>query len=110
MSSLSFRYLFSSELFVPSWAYGLALGLGMVLSLPLIWTTNYEVREDNLIYAKKNWGFVFAFVGIILIRLFLRKELTGSRLQRYNYYFILHEHDILNTARSYQLSQSLIRH
>jgi membrane protein CcdC involved in cytochrome C biogenesis len=69
--------ILNSGLLVPMWAYGLALGLGMVLSIPLIWTTNYEVREHNLIYAKKNWGFVFAFVGIVLFRLLLRKELTG---------------------------------
>jgi membrane protein CcdC involved in cytochrome C biogenesis len=69
--------VFNSNISVPAGAYGVALGLGMVLSIPLIWTTNYEVREDNLIYAKKNWGFVVAFVGIVLIRLLLRQEFTG---------------------------------
>lgn len=61
----------------PMWVYGAALGLGIVFSVPLIWTTNYEVREDNQIYSKKNWGFVAAFVGIVLIRFLLRQELSG---------------------------------
>jgi membrane protein CcdC involved in cytochrome C biogenesis len=65
----------------PAWAYGVALGLGVVLSIPLIWTTNYEVREDKLIYAQKNWGFVAAFIGIVLIRFLLRQELTGMEPQ-----------------------------
>lgn len=59
----------------PAWAYGIAFGLGVLLSIPLIWTTNYEVREDKLIYAQKNWGFVVAFVGVVLIRLVLRQQL-----------------------------------
>ncbi|RIX52100.1 cytochrome c biogenesis protein CcdC [Paenibacillus nanensis] len=60
----------------PVWVYAAALGLGMVFSLPLIWTTNYEVREDNQIYSKKNWGFVAAFISILLIRFLLRQELS----------------------------------
>jgi membrane protein CcdC involved in cytochrome C biogenesis len=60
-----------------SWAYGIALCIGAAMSIPLIWTTNYEIREDRQIYAKKNWGFVVAFVGIVLIRLVLRRELSG---------------------------------
>ncbi|MFC0216555.1 CcdC protein domain-containing protein [Paenibacillus chartarius] len=68
---------FNPDLTVPMWAYGAAFGLGVVLSIPLIWTTSYEIREDNLVYAKKNWGFVVAFAGIVLIRLLLRQELQG---------------------------------
>lgn len=62
---------------VPAWAFGVAFGVGMLLSIPLIWTTNYEVREDNLIYAQKNWGFVVAFLGVLLIRFALRQELVS---------------------------------
>jgi membrane protein CcdC involved in cytochrome C biogenesis len=69
--------ILSPEVSEPMWEYGVAFGLGMVLSIPLIWTTNYEVREDNLIYAQKNWGFIVAFIGIVLIRFFLRAELTN---------------------------------
>ena len=65
----------------PSWAYALAFGVGVVLSLPLIWTTNYEVRDDNQVYAQKNWGFVVAFVGVLLIRFVLRHELAALEPQ-----------------------------
>jgi membrane protein CcdC involved in cytochrome C biogenesis len=60
----------------PAWAFGAAFGLGIMFSIPLIWTTNYEVREDNLIYAQKNWGFIAAFLGIVIIRFVLRQELS----------------------------------
>lgn len=62
---------------VPAWEFGAAFGLGILFSIPLIWTTNYEVREDNLIYARKNWGFIAAFLGILIIRFVLRRELSG---------------------------------
>jgi membrane protein CcdC involved in cytochrome C biogenesis len=65
----------------PAWAYGVALGLGILMSIPLIWTTNYEVREDSLIYAKKNWGFIAAFIGVVLIRFLLRQELADMEPQ-----------------------------
>jgi membrane protein CcdC involved in cytochrome C biogenesis len=69
--------IFNTAFFEHSWAYGIALCIGLVMSIPLIWTTDYEIREDRQIYAKKNWGFVVAFIGIVLIRLFLRRELSG---------------------------------
>lgn len=69
--------IFNPNVAEPAWAYGLAFSLGVALSLPLIWTTNFEVREDSLIYARKNWGFVVAFIGVVLIRLLLRQQLTN---------------------------------
>ncbi|MGG1637428.1 CcdC family protein [Paenibacillus sp. NRS-1760] len=60
----------------PAWAFGIAFGLGVIFSIPLIWTTNYEVRADNLIYSKKNWGFIAAFIGIVFVRFALRQELS----------------------------------
>jgi membrane protein CcdC involved in cytochrome C biogenesis len=60
----------------PAWAFGAAFGLGIMFSIPLIWTTNYEMREDNLIYAQKNWGFIAAFIGIVIIRFVLRQQLS----------------------------------
>jgi membrane protein CcdC involved in cytochrome C biogenesis len=54
------------------WEWVAALGLGALLSIPLIWTTNYELREDRHIYAKKNTGFIVAFIAIVMIRLFMR--------------------------------------
>lgn len=69
--------VFSQNVDEPAWAFGAAFGLGIVFSIPLIWTTHYEVREDNRIYARKNWWFVAAFVGIVIIRFALRQELSG---------------------------------
>lgn len=58
------------------WEWAVALAVGAVLSVPLIWTTNYEIREDRNIYAKKNVGFFVALVAVILIRLVLRDYFT----------------------------------
>ncbi|MDW0117226.1 DUF1453 family protein [Sporosarcina thermotolerans] len=41
---------------------------GTILSLPLIYTTGYEIREDGKIYAKKSIGFVFALISVFVIR------------------------------------------
>lgn len=57
------------------WQGAAALVVGIALSLPLIWTTNYELREDGNIYSKKNLGFVFAFLGVLSVRLLLRQQL-----------------------------------
>ncbi|WEK54426.1 MAG: cytochrome c biogenesis protein CcdC [Candidatus Cohnella colombiensis] len=69
--------LFNPDVNEPAWSFGAALALGIVFSIPLIWTTNYEVREDKLIYAKKNWGFIVAFLGIVIFRFALRQELSS---------------------------------
>jgi len=61
----------------PAWAFGAAFAVGLALSIPLIWTTDYEVRADNQIYAKKNWGFIVAFIGILIVRLALRQQLSN---------------------------------
>lgn len=57
------------------WEWLAALLLGGVLSLPLIWTTDYEIREDGAIYTKKNLGFIIAFLMVLGIRFTLRAEL-----------------------------------
>ncbi|MFF2480921.1 CcdC family protein [Paenibacillus sp. NPDC058071] len=69
--------LFNPDVNVPGWAYGAALGVGVVFSIPLIWTTDYEVREDKQIYAKKNMGFFVAFIGVVAVRFALRQELSS---------------------------------
>jgi membrane protein CcdC involved in cytochrome C biogenesis len=48
----------------------------MLLSVPLIWTTNYEIREDRAIYMKKNAAFIFAFLIVVIVRFALRAELS----------------------------------
>ncbi|WP_223254500.1 CcdC protein domain-containing protein [Bacillus sp. HNG] len=48
---------------------------GIILSIPLIYTTGYEIREDGKIYAKKSIGFVIA-----LIIVFVSRRLSDSFL------------------------------
>ncbi|MEV5026729.1 CcdC family protein [Paenibacillus sp. LPE1-1-1.1] len=81
--------IFNSNVHEPAWTFGAAFGLGILFSIPLIWTTNYEVREDNLIYAKKNWGFFAAFIGIVLLRFALRQELSDIDPQGKTALFLL---------------------
>ncbi|MFS0864876.1 CcdC protein domain-containing protein [Fredinandcohnia sp. 179-A 10B2 NHS] len=50
---------------------------GLVLSIPLIYTTGYEVREDGKIYAKKSIGFVIALISIFVIRRLVNYFLPG---------------------------------
>jgi membrane protein CcdC involved in cytochrome C biogenesis len=54
----------------------LAVGTGIVLSIPLIITTNYEIRTDGHIYAKKSVGFMISFIGLVIFRLVLRNYLS----------------------------------
>jgi membrane protein CcdC involved in cytochrome C biogenesis len=61
----------------PAWEWLAAIGIGALLSLPLIYTTNYERREDQQIYTVKNMGFFISFLGIIAIRFVLRDFLDG---------------------------------
>jgi membrane protein CcdC involved in cytochrome C biogenesis len=58
------------------WEWAAALALGALLSIPLIWTTNYEIREDQHIYAKKNTGFIIAFIAVVGIRMFMKNYLS----------------------------------
>ncbi|MBO7748880.1 cytochrome c biogenesis protein CcdC [Paenibacillus sp. MWE-103] len=56
------------------WEFLVAFLIGAVLSLPLIWTTNYELRADGQIYAVKNSGFIVAFLAVFVIRFLLRNH------------------------------------
>ena len=79
-------------------------GIGIVFPIPLIWTTNYEVREDNLIYAQKNWGFIAAFIGILIIRFALRQELSDMDPQALMTLFMMVPLDTSFHGGSYRLS------
>lgn len=60
-----------------SWTESIsAILLGALLSLPLIFTTQYEKRGDQHIYAKKNLNFAIAFVTVFAIRFILRGYFT----------------------------------
>ncbi|QJD85354.1 cytochrome c biogenesis protein CcdC [Cohnella herbarum] len=61
----------------PAWEWGAALAVGCLLSLPLIFTTNFERRDDQQIYAVKNMGFFIAFIGVIVVRFVIRDHLDG---------------------------------
>lgn len=54
-----------------------AIAFGGLLSIPMIITTQYEVREDGLIYPKQSKAFLFAIVGVVLVRLLAREYITG---------------------------------
>jgi membrane protein CcdC involved in cytochrome C biogenesis len=53
-----------------------SIGIGIVFSIPLIWTTGYEIREDGHIYTKKSMAFVQTFLGILSLRFLLRGYLS----------------------------------
>lgn len=55
----------------------LSLLFGFILSIPMILTTNYEVREDGEIYTRRSKAFIAAIVGLLSIRLGLRSYLQG---------------------------------
>jgi membrane protein CcdC involved in cytochrome C biogenesis len=69
-------FLFSQPVEVAPWEWWAAVGVGVALSLPLIWTTNYERREDKQIYAVRNKGFFISFIAIVAFRLLLRDYLV----------------------------------
>ncbi|AIQ26140.1 MULTISPECIES: CcdC protein domain-containing protein [unclassified Paenibacillus] len=52
----------------------LAILVGLAFSVPLIITTAYEKR-DGRIYTKRNIGFLYFFVGILILRVILRSYL-----------------------------------
>jgi len=68
--------LLNEQVHAPYYEWIVSAVLGLLLSIPLIWTTSYEVREDNQIYAKKNMGFIFAFLAVLAIRFTLRSYLS----------------------------------
>ncbi|WP_088362906.1 CcdC protein domain-containing protein [Bacillus cereus] len=50
--------------------------LGLAFSIVIIILTDYEIREDGNIYAVKSWKFVVAFIVMILLRYFMRQDIT----------------------------------
>jgi membrane protein CcdC involved in cytochrome C biogenesis len=58
---------------VKIWEIGVAAVIGLLLAVPLVLTTNYEVRQDGKIYAQKNKGFFIALIAVVAIRFLLRQ-------------------------------------
>ncbi|PWV98644.1 membrane protein CcdC involved in cytochrome C biogenesis [Paenibacillus cellulosilyticus] len=65
-----------------------AAAVGIVLSLPLIWTTRYEMRSDNQIYAKPNVWFVVSFLAVLATRFVLRASIDGIDSQTLSALFV----------------------
>ncbi|GMK41933.1 cobalamin biosynthesis protein CbiX [Paenibacillus sp. CCS19] len=65
-----------------------AAAIGLVLSLPLIWTTQYEVRSDNQIYAKRNMWFIVSFLAILAVRFVLRTSIQDIDSQTLSALFV----------------------
>jgi len=61
----------------PVWEWFAAIGIGGLLSLPLILTTNYERRDDQQIYTVKSMGFFVSFICVLAVRFILRNYLSG---------------------------------
>ncbi|MGG4264607.1 CcdC protein domain-containing protein [Peribacillus simplex] len=54
-----------------------AILFGIVLSAPLVWTTQYEIREDGFIYTKKSIAFFISFLVVLSLRFILREFLNN---------------------------------
>ncbi|MBP3963891.1 cytochrome c biogenesis protein CcdC [Paenibacillus lignilyticus] len=85
----AFSLLFNPEFQLPASEWAAAVVAGLLLSIPLILTTNYEVRGDGQIYAKKSIGFMISFVGLLLLRLFMRDYLSDLDPNELSAIFIL---------------------
>jgi len=72
---ISLPVIMNPKVHAVSWEWFCAFIFGFLLSVPLIRTTNYELRSDQHIYAVKNKGFVIAFLVVFIIRFLLRDYL-----------------------------------
>ncbi|MGE7916419.1 CcdC family protein [Lysinibacillus xylanilyticus] len=54
----------------------IAIFLGVVFSIPLILWSDYEIRNDGLIYAKKSSAFIITFSIMIALRYYFRQHFS----------------------------------
>jgi membrane protein CcdC involved in cytochrome C biogenesis len=66
----------------------IAVVLGFLFSLPLILTTDYERREDGMIYAKKSVKFIILFLVLFALRWTVRGILDMDSDSRMKLFFI----------------------
>lgn len=59
------------------WEIAVASLIGVMLSVPLLLTTNYEIRQDGQIYAQKNKSFFIALIAVVAIRFVARQYISG---------------------------------
>jgi membrane protein CcdC involved in cytochrome C biogenesis len=69
---LCFLVIANPKVHLAGWAWGCAFAFGFLLSIPLILTTNYELRSDHKIYAVKNNNFILLFLLVFIVRFILR--------------------------------------
>ncbi|WP_313897364.1 CcdC protein domain-containing protein [Bacillus cereus group sp. BfR-BA-01380] len=71
----SLPLILNPNIHVAGWEWICAVIFGFLLSIPLIWTTNYELRSDQQIYAVRNNSFIISFIIVFIIRFLLRDYL-----------------------------------
>jgi len=76
MSTGALMFIFE-EFRVPFTQVLEALGVGMLFSLILIRTTNFEIRENG-IFMKRSKAFVFILFGLLIIRLVGKLVLSST--------------------------------
>jgi len=76
MSTGALMFIFK-EFRVPPLQIVEAIGVGMLFSLILIRTTNFEIRNDE-IYMKRSKAFVFILFGLLIIRLVGKLVLSST--------------------------------
>lgn len=54
-----------------------ALGVGLLFSTVLIWTSKFEVKDGD-IYLKQSKAFVFILVGLLVVRLIVKLILSST--------------------------------
>lgn len=54
-----------------------AIGLGLVFSIVLIWTTKYDIRDDD-IYIVRTKSFPYILMGLLVIRLIIKYFLADT--------------------------------
>lgn len=70
--------MFVSEYFrVPPMQIAEALGVGLLFSLVLIWTSKFEVKNNN-IYLKQSKAFIFILIGLLIIRVIAKVILSST--------------------------------
>lgn len=71
-------YAFSNlQLKLKIWEMAVASLIGLLLAVPLMLTTNYEIRQDGQIFAQKNKTFFIALIAVVAIRIILRQFISG---------------------------------
>ena len=76
MSTGALMFIFK-EFRVPPLQIIEAIGIGMLFSLILIRTTNFEIRNEE-IYMKRSKAFVFILFGLLIIRLVGKLVLSNT--------------------------------